>query len=117
MEQLLMPIIFTCLGSLFAVIGIIVLISYRKNIKEHDEIFLKGTKYNGIIIDHTSGSGVTFNGMLPIALVVKCTINGVEREFVYNTNEYDASKYPINSYCDIYVYGIKVAVDKNSIHL
>ena len=116
-DELLMPVIFTILGIIFAVIGIAMLINNRKNKKKQEEIFANGTKYTGIIVEHVSGSGVTLNGMLPIALVVKCTINGIEREFVYNTEEYDAAKYPINSYCDIYVYGVQAAVDKKSIRL
>ena len=78
-DELLMPVIFTILGIIFAVIGIAMLINNRKNKKKQEEIFANGTKYTGIIVEHVSGSGVTLNGMLPIALVVKCTINGIER--------------------------------------
>lgn len=116
-DIMFLPIVFTGLGLVFAILGFSLLSKSKKMKKEHDEIFVKGAKYSAQIVNHISGTGVTFNGMLPIALVLRCTVNGIEREFTYNTNEYDASKYPINAYCDLYLYGVKVAVDKNSIHL
>lgn len=116
-DVMFMAVIFALLGLCISLLGITLLTKSKKMQKAHDEIFIKGTKYSAQIVNHISGTGVTFNGMLPIALVLKCTVNGIEREFTYNTNEYDASKYPINAYCDLYLYGVKVVVDKKSIHL
>jgi hypothetical protein len=100
-----------CFGSIFVIAAVWAFIEGTRVTRKNARIIKYGKQMTGEITGYLDGSGVVFNGMPPLVLVVQVDMI----TYVVPTGSYDESEYPIGKYVDFAQYAGDCFVIKGSL--
>lgn len=105
-------VIFFGMGSLFACVGLWLLKNHLAAKKVRRDIIKNGRKHYGVIVDYSDDTSVYINGIPQANIVVKYMPYDKEMTGHFKTDSTNTSQYPIGSTVCIYEWKNQYAWDK-----